>query len=136
MVGEQLNGYCQVYCVDDHFMYSCTSGGNLCILVSSHIGISDSHKLGYFSRAGQQTDGSACGAAIGAWKHCCNPSAALPTAESLGSDPSDYQMQFIISEIAKRIDVINAHEDENNRNAELAKQMYHIAKVIQSKFEN
>jgi hypothetical protein len=89
-------------------------GGNLFILYGSHIGISDAYKLGMFSRAGQLHNGTACGAAVGSYNYCCNPANVIPDAENLGSHPSDYQMQYLISEINKVKSVIDA-QDGNMR---------------------
>jgi hypothetical protein len=77
---------------------------------------------------GQTSDGSACGAAVGALKHCCAHD-YIPNAEYLGSHPADYQMQFLISEIDKRKDVILSKANDADKQAELVKQMYLIVKV-------
>jgi hypothetical protein len=103
-------------------------GGNLFILYGSHIGISDAYKLGMFSRAGQLHNGTACGAAVGSYNYCCNPANVIPDAENLGSHPSDYQMQYLISEINKVKSVIDAQEG-NMRQAEIAKQTFRISNV-------
>ena len=97
------------------------------ILIGSHIGISNSCKLGEFSRLGQIKDGAACGAAVGALAYCCDPTKKIPNFESLGANPHDYQMQYLISELSKRKSLITCHTDMNLKQAELAKQTYLIA---------
>lgn len=104
------------------------SGGNLFILIAPHIGISNSMQLGKYSRKGQERDGAACGAAVGALCHC-QAHEIPPDAEFLGSHPADYQMQFLISEIAKRQECINCLATENEKQAELTRQVYDIAIV-------
>lgn len=101
--------------------------GHLFILMAPHVGISDSLQLGKYTRAGQAYEGHACGAAIGALNYCigCKP---IPDVEALGKDPLDYQMKFIISQIYQCIDDIACHDDDNERQAELAKRMYLISK--------
>jgi hypothetical protein len=84
-------------------------------------------QLGMYSRLGQDKAGSACGAAVGALNYCCNPKNVLPTDEDLGANPHDYQMRFLIHEIAKVKDEINRHTDSNQRQAALALQTYRIA---------
>lgn len=113
-------------------------GGNLFILFASHIGLSETYKFGQYSRRGQSNEGSACGAAVGALKHCvaCKP---IPTHQSLGANPYDYQMCYLISEVSKKLDTIKTKETENAKQAELAKQMFEIArefldKIVSLKF--
>jgi Limiting CO2-inducible proteins B/C beta carbonyic anhydrases len=103
--------------------------GNLFILFAPHIGISASAELGKYSRVGQTSDGAACGAAVGAYKHCCAGN-AIPTPDFMGSNPFDYQMCYIISEVSKRVQEISSQETSNGQQAELAKQMYEISKVL------
>lgn len=98
-------------------------------MIGSHIGISESAHLGKFSRFGKTVDGSACGAAVGALNHCCGDN-AIPDAESLGANPQDYQMQYLIAEISKRKDKINEETDENARQAALSINTYEIAKTF------
>ena len=86
--------------------------------------------MGKFTRLGQQRDGTACGAACGALSFCSDCNNTLPTNESLGANPADYQMQYLISKIAEVKDTILSKEDENARQAELAKQTYLIAQVL------
>lgn len=109
------------------FSHHVPDDGNLFILIGSHIGISESFQLGKFSRLGQDRDGTACGAAVGALNYCCDKNNKTPSAEDLGANPDDYQMKFLISELMDKVDVINAAGDENARQAELAKQTYEVA---------
>lgn len=117
-------------------MYIYYIGGNLFILIGSHIGISNSFQLGKFSRMGQTCDGTACGAAVHAYDYCNNCANPRPTAEDLGNSPDDYQMKYIISQLYEKIERINGMPDENARQAELAKQTYEIAQVFLDKVVN
>ena len=54
------------------FTHHIPDGGNAFVLQAPHIGMSNSLKLGQFTRDGQSHDGSACGAAVGALNHCCS----------------------------------------------------------------
>jgi Ca2+/Na+ antiporter len=82
-----------------------------------------------FTRRGQHVDGAACGAAVAALTHClsCKP---VPDRDHLGDKPFDYQMSYIISEVSKRLPKILTNEDENERQAELTKQMFEISKTF------
>lgn len=82
-----------------------------------------------FSRIGQDRDGAACGAAVGAFNHCCEGH-EIPDPTSLGENPGDYQMQYLISEISKRKDKINEESDENKRQAALSIHTYEIARTF------
>ena len=64
---------------------------------------------------------------MGALNHClaCKP---IPDREHLGDKPFDYQMSYIISEISKRLNKITDKEDDNERQAELVKQMFEISR--------
>lgn len=109
-------------------------GGNLFILFAPHIGLSDSMVLGKFSRLGQESDGSACGAACGALSHCNNCAAAgeIPKAcdaAFLGSNPDDYQMNTLIAEVNSKREGIMAKLTVNEQQAELARQIFEISKA-------
>ena len=77
-----------------------------------------------YSRDGQACDGTACGAAVGAFKHCC---AGKPLPD-LATCYSDYQMAYIINQVNKCKDVVLAKKSENEQQAELATQMWKIGK--------
>jgi len=110
--------------------------GNLFVLFGPHIGISSSSVLGMYSRKGQLNDGSACGAAVGAYKYNLGQT-KVPTIEELtGGDFSDYQMKFIIAEVGKRKDFISAKTTTNGVQAELAKQVYAITEDFINKVVN
>ena len=83
--------------------------GNLFILIGSHIGISESFNLGKFSRMGQERDGTACGAAVGALNFCCDANNKMPSMEELGECPEDYQMKYLISQLAQRWKLSTLH---------------------------
>lgn len=63
----------------------------------------------------------------------CKP---LPTNEDLGADPYDYQSNFLILEISKRLDTIKAQATENEKYTELAHQMFEISKDFMNKIVN
>lgn len=73
-------------------------------------------------------DGTACGAAVGAYTTIQN-GGFIPDETHLGENPFDYQQQRIVFELSKRIETINSKESENERAAELARQMFDITKV-------
>ena len=105
------------------------SGGNLFILFAPHIGICRGCHLGRYSRDGQTHEGTACGAAVAAFQHC-RSGGFIPDAPYLGANPYDYQMQYFISEISKRVQYFNDSKSDNENQAELARQMYNIVKVM------
>lgn len=101
--------------------------GNLFVLMAPHIGISDSGELGKYSRDGQSEDGAACGAAAGAYRYCCS---GVDIPES-GADSADYQMNFIITEINKRMEKIKEKSDSPDAiQAEICMQTYDIGKTM------
>jgi len=106
--------------------------GHLFILFAPHVGISESLHIGKFTRAGQVYEGHACGAAIGALNYCIEGK-PVPDNASLGANPHDYQMSWIISQIAQVVDEIVALDTENERQAELTRQMYKISKAFLDK---
>jgi len=99
-------------------------GGHAFVLQAPHIGMSDDLELGKYSREGQDHAGSACGAAVGAMCHCMagNPMPDLATATA------DWQMNFLIQEIGKRMPALNACAEGNEKQAELARQTHQIGK--------
>lgn len=99
--------------------------GHLFIMFSPHVGISESLQLGKFTRSGQIYEGHACGAAIGALNYCIEGK-PIPDNAKLGASPLDYQMSYIITQVAKVVDEIVALETENERQAELTRQMFKI----------
>ena len=101
--------------------------GNLIILFAPHIGCNDKSCLGKYSRRGQISDGAACGAAVGALNHCLACTQPIPDSVSLGGKPYDYQQNYIISEISKRIDKIKSQTTENDVQATLVREMFDIS---------
>lgn len=102
--------------------------GHCFILQAPHIGMSNELVLGEYSREGQSSAGHACGAAVGAMCHC----AAGNPIPDLGSNPDDYQMNFLIQEIGKRMGALSHLEDENVKQAELARQTSDIGREMLS----
>lgn len=107
------------------FSHHVPDGGHMFILFAPHIGISDALQLGKYDRDGMSTTGAACGAAVGALAHCCG-GGAIPDHKTLGENPSDYQMNYIISEINKVASVIDQHEVENDRMRALTEENFKI----------
>jgi hypothetical protein len=97
------------------------------LLFAPHIGISATSKLGWYTRDGQTQESTACGAAVGALNHCTSGK-HVPTTQELGASADDYQMQYIITEVSKRLNIIEANDTEDEKQAALAKQMFEIAK--------
>ena len=99
-------------------------GGHAFVLQAPHIGMSNDLDLGKYSREGQDHAGSACGAAVGAMCHCMagNPMPNLATATD------DWQMNYLIQEIGKRMPALNACAEGNEKQAELARQTHQIGK--------
>ena len=108
------------------------AGGHCFVLMAPHIGISDDLELGFYSRDGQTCAGTACGAAIGAYRHCC---AGKPIPDLAGCD-DDFQMCYIINEISKVTGIINKKRTEDERQAELAMQTWKIGKKMLDKIIN
>lgn len=107
------------------FSHHVPDEGHCFILMAPHVGVSASHKLGSYTRLGQHgKEGAACGAAVGAWKHCC----INHETPCLVANYADYQMTYIIHETHKRRDAILAKTDECDRQAELVKQTWEIGK--------
>ncbi|KAL7532323.1 hypothetical protein ACHAXR_004560 [Thalassiosira sp. AJA248-18] len=101
-------------------------GGHAFVLQAPHIGMSDDLVLGKYSREGQSSAGSACGAAVGAMCHCA---AGNPMPDLAGTS-DDYQMNFLIHEIGKRMSALENCADENSKQAELARQTSHIGREM------
>mmetsp|Transcript_17235 Transcript_17235/g.36361 ORF Transcript_17235/g.36361 Transcript_17235/m.36361 type:complete len:354 (+) Transcript_17235:42-1103(+) len=99
-------------------------GGHAFVLQAPHIGMSDELQLGKYSREGQSSAGSACGAAVGAMCHCA---AGNPMPDLAGAT-DDYQMNFLIHEIGKRMGALQGIADENAKQAELARQTSDIGR--------
>mmetsp|Transcript_26176 Transcript_26176/g.56695 ORF Transcript_26176/g.56695 Transcript_26176/m.56695 type:complete len:355 (-) Transcript_26176:29-1093(-) len=113
------------------FSHHVPDGGHAFILQAAHIGISNSLKLGQFTRDGQTHDGSACGAAVGALGHC----AAGKPIPDLSDCGWDYQMSYIVNKISKSMERIDATyvesgKDENARQAMLARETHGIGKEM------
>lgn len=106
--------------------------GNLFIFFSAHTGISDEFEFGKYSRLGQTEATHCCGAACGALTFCTtNPDALRglgPTFSGTfpGSDPDDFQMDFIKFELSKKMHIINTHTEENARQVETSRQISYI----------
>lgn len=100
--------------------------GHCFVLQAPHIGMSDDLMLGEYSREGQSSAGHACGAAVGAMCHC----AAGNPMPDLASVTDDYQMNFLIHQIGKRMGALQHITDENTKQAELARQTSNIGREM------
>eukprot|EP00977_Amphora_coffeiformis_P024628 scaffold16502_cov177-Amphora_coffeaeformis.AAC.1 len=107
------------------FKHHVPDNGHAFVLMAPHIGLSLDNELGKFSRHGQTQAGSACGAAVGAFAHCC----AGKEIPSLEDNFDDHEMAYIIREVGKCVERIqDAGDDSNSQQAMLAKQTHDIAK--------
>lgn len=109
------------------FKHHVPDDGHAFVLMAPHVGLSLDNELGKFSRYGQTHSGAACGAAVGAYAHCCAGKGPPDPAQCF----EDRQMAYMIEEIHKRFEsIIEAGDDNNSRQAMLAKQTYEIAKTM------
>jgi hypothetical protein len=106
------------------FSHHVPDNGHCFVLMAPHIGISEAHELGMYTRDGQSCSGAACGAAGGALKHCYSGK-PIP---SLTEDPSDYQMNFIIHAVNDKMDQIMCKSTNNEQQASLAHEVWGISK--------
>ena len=67
---------------------------------------------------------------------CSDPDSHLPSLEDLGEHAEDYQMHYLVSQLAKKVHLINDAPDENARQAQLAIQTYEIANEFLNKVVN
>lgn len=95
-------------------------------MMAPHVGLDNSCNLGKYSRDGQTCSGAACGAAVGAFNHCCSGQ-AIP---SLCDSPDDYQMVYLMNHINQRKDKILKSADNNSKQAALAAETHDIAKDL------
>jgi hypothetical protein len=115
------------------FSHHVPDDGHCFVLMAPHIGLDNESNLGKYTRDGQLgCSAAACGAAGGALNHCCS---GLPLPD-MAACPEDYQMSFLMHEIAKRMDVILASKDENTKQAQLARQTHEISKSMLDKIVN
>lgn len=113
------------------FSHHVPENGHLFILMAPHIGLSESNKLGKYTRLGQDHDGSACGAVVGALNHCCS---GKPLPNILDS-AEDAQMAYIIHQIKKHQKKIVAKkkESKNAMQAMAAKVTHDIGRDMLNK---
>ncbi|GFH48131.1 hypothetical protein CTEN210_04607 [Chaetoceros tenuissimus] len=108
------------------FSHHVPENGHLFILMAPHIGLSESNQLGKYTRDGQDHDGSACGAVVGALNHCCSGKPLPKMADSA----EDAQMTYIMHQIKKHQAKIVAkkNESENAMQAMAAKVTHDIGR--------
>jgi hypothetical protein len=113
------------------FSHHVPKNGHLFILMAPHIGLSESNQLGKYTRLGQDHDGSACGAVVGALNHCCSGK-PLPSVADSTEDP---QMTYIMHQIKKHQAKIVAKkkESENAMQAMAAKVTHDIGRDMLNK---
>lgn len=117
------------------FSHHVPAKGNIFILFAPHVGVSNDLQLGQYNREGQAQSGASCGAAVGAYnriladknKNKNSKEKKRGTCDAF-SDPFDYQQQYIVSEIAKVSDSIDAKDTDNEKMAVLANEMFLISK--------
>lgn len=100
--------------------------GHCFVMMAPHVGLDNSCNLGKYSRDGQTCSGAACGAAVGAFNHCCSGK-AIP---SLHDSPDDYQMVYLMHRINQRKERILKNADNNSKQAALASETHDIAKEL------
>ena len=110
------------------FSHHVPDNGHCAVLMAPHIGIDDHGKFGAYSRYGQSHSGSCCGAAVGAYSHCCSGK-DIP---DLAVDPEDYQFNYIINQVHKHMDKV-VGETECAKQASLARLMHTVASDLLSK---
>eukprot|EP00931_Biecheleriopsis_adriatica_P052734 TRINITY_DN3072_c0_g1_i1.p1 TRINITY_DN3072_c0_g1~~TRINITY_DN3072_c0_g1_i1.p1 ORF type:complete len:334 (-),score=71.14 TRINITY_DN3072_c0_g1_i1:338-1339(-) len=77
--------------------------GNILLMFSPHVGISNEGKMGFVGRKGQALDTTACGAAMGAL-------GAVSAGGKPSGSPFDTQMDFILDMTVKNFDKIQSAE--------------------------
>ena len=98
--------------------------GNCFIVMAPHIGLSSAKHLGMYTTS-DDTERTACGAAVGALQYCLNNKEIPP----LDSDDFDYQEDYIIRQINQVQDEILLQESENAVQRTLAHHMWKISKT-------
>lgn len=101
------------------------------VLFAPHVGISNTGRVGEYSRRGQSCDGKACGAACAALSYCLSvgPNATMPADSDM---PYDHQQLTIMRELSKRLDPIlqmHSHTDPSMVQVALAHQMFDIVRT-------
>jgi hypothetical protein len=95
------------------FSHHVPDGGHCFVLMAPHIGLSESGKLGSYTRIGQSHDGSCCGAVVGALGHCLAGKTVPDMSDPASAD--DLQMGFIINQIkAHQKEIEEAGKDGDN----------------------
>ena len=106
------------------FTHHVPQDGHCFVLMAPHIGISQTLKLGKYTRDGQhESESTACGAAVGALAHCeCGK--RMP---SLLSDELDYQMNFIIRKVnANKKKILKNAKTEDEKMRALVHEIWRI----------
>ncbi|KAL3908797.1 MAG: hypothetical protein SGARI_002903 [Bacillariaceae sp.] len=102
--------------------------GHLAVLMAPHIGIDKDGKLGKYDREGQENSGACCGAAVGAYGHCC----AGKPPPNLAVHPEEYQFNYIINQVHDNMCRI-VGETESEKQASLARVMHQVGSDLLDK---
>lgn len=99
--------------------------GHCVVFMAPHLGISEANVLGKSFDEKGLSEEDAC-VATNALAHCLEGK-PIPNLEE--SSPDTFQMDYIIGEVSRRLDHLRSIAGQNARQAELAQQMWDIAKL-------
>jgi hypothetical protein len=116
------------------FSHHVPDGGHCFVLMAPHIGLSESGKLGSYTRVGQSHDGSCCGAVVGALGHCLGGKPVPDMSDPASAD--DLQMGYIINQIKahqKEIEDAGKDGDDNAMQAKASRVTHDFARDMLNK---
>jgi hypothetical protein len=99
--------------------------GHCVVFMAPHLGISDKNILGKSFDDQGMSEEDAC-VATNALAHCLD---GKPVPDLSESTVESFQMDYIINEVSRRVDHLRSIAGQNARQAELAQQMWDIAKL-------
>ena len=108
------------------FSHHVPDDGNIFVLFSPHVGLTEDGTVGKVHRPGQSHSTSACGASVGAYNFLKQDDNA--GWSEANANKNDYQMDYIKKSLDPYMKEILAIEDKNERSAMLATKTYEIAK--------
>jgi len=129
------------------FTHRVPENGHAFVLLAPHVGLDCDNKLGKCAapdedngddeggdreekKASASDSEYCCRAAVNALNYCCSD---RPIPTNLNNNPEDYQMNYILQLVNRRKDLLDDDDDENTRQADLAKQLHAIAKNMLDK---